>query len=107
MATPIVALGRASLRARRATPTQHHAATVPQVVHGLSLTDPRCAEVLAALPGVAGVTAEPELTQLHAGAHNALMLALMYLSRGDLAAAQRKASQAMASMQQLQGVAHG
>ena len=107
MATHIVALGRASLRARRATPTQHHAATGPPVVHGLSLTDPRCAEVLAALPGVAGVTAESELAQLHAGAHNALTLAMLYLNRGDHAAAQRKASQAMASMQQLQGLAHG
>jgi len=66
MATHIVALGRASLRARRATPTQHHA-----------------------------------------GAHNALTLAMLYLNRGDLAVAQRKASQAMASMQQLQGTAHG
>lgn len=60
MASHIIALGRASLRARRATPTQHQA-----------------------------------------GAHNALTLAMLYLNRGDFAAAQRKASQAMASMQQL------
>lgn len=66
MTTHIVALGRASLRARRATPTQHHA-----------------------------------------GAHNALTLAMLYLNRGDFAAAQRKAAQAMASVQQLQGGAHG
>ncbi|RYF60106.1 MAG: hypothetical protein EOO27_07050 [Comamonadaceae bacterium] len=66
MAETIVPLRRASLRARRASPAQHHA-----------------------------------------GAHNALTLAMLYLNRGDLAAAQRKVSQAMASMRQMQGVAHG
>lgn len=65
MATRIVAPLGTSLRARRATPTQHDA-----------------------------------------GAHNALTLAMLYLSRGDLLSAQRKASQAVASMRQLQGAAH-
>lgn len=61
MATPIVALGRAPVRASRAIPTQHEA-----------------------------------------GAHNALTLALSYLRRGDLPAAQHKATQALASINALQ-----
>jgi len=45
--------------------------------------------------------------QHHCAAHNALTLALLYLGRGDLPAARRKAIQALASMRQLQEVQHG
>ncbi|RYF61685.1 MAG: hypothetical protein EOO27_01000 [Comamonadaceae bacterium] len=41
-------------------------------------------------------------TQHEAGAHNALSLAMLHLTRGNVAAAQRKASQALASLQHLQ-----
>ncbi|MNK59167.1 hypothetical protein D3C87_782670 [compost metagenome] len=46
-------------------------------------------------------------SQHHCAAHNALTLALLYLGRGDLPAARRKAIQALASMRQLQEVSHG
>ncbi|MFT4265712.1 MAG: hypothetical protein QM586_00590 [Xenophilus sp.] len=46
------------------------------------------------------------IVQHHAGAHNALTLALAYLNRGDLPAARRKAVQALASIKQLE-VSHG
>lgn len=46
-------------------------------------------------------------TQHQFAAHNALSLAMLYLSRGNLPAARRKAIQALASMKQLQEVSHG
>lgn len=46
-------------------------------------------------------------TQQHFGAHNALVLALTYLNRGDLPAARRKAVQALAAITQMREVQHG
>ena len=46
-------------------------------------------------------------TQHHCGAHNALTLALAYLNRGDLPAARRKLTQALASLRCLDGAQGG
>lgn len=45
--------------------------------------------------------------QQHCVAHNALTLALLYLGRGNLPAARRKAAQAQSSLEQLQEIVHG
>jgi len=77
------------------------------VVHGLSLTDPRCAEVLGALPGLAdpapATTRALDPIQLHADAHNALNMAVFYLRQPcpDAAAARRKAIQALTALRGL------
>lgn len=46
-------------------------------------------------------------TQQHFGAHNALSLAMLYLNRGNLPAARRKAVQALATIRQMREVQHG
>lgn len=78
-----------------------------QVVHGLSLTDPRCAEVLNALPGMADpaptAARTPDPIQLHADVHNALSMAVFYLRQpqANTAAARRKAIQALTALRGL------
>lgn len=46
-------------------------------------------------------------TEQHFAAHNALSLAMLYLNRGNLPAARRKAVQALATIRQMREVAHG
>lgn len=81
--------------------------TYPAIVHGLSLTDPRCAEVLNALPGLADpapITARTlDPIQLHADVHNALSMAVFYLRQpqANTAAARRKAIQALTALRGL------
>ena len=87
--------------------------TTPRIVSGLSLTDPLCAEVLNALPGMAdelptqylsaGRLSEAALIQLHADAHNALNMAVYFLrqQQPDTAAARSKATQALAALRGL------
>lgn len=48
------------------TRTSAQSPVLPAVVHGLSLTDPRCAEVLSALPGLAGPSNLPQKGELSA-----------------------------------------
>lgn len=95
------------------SPAQVFAPTHPHIVPGLSLTDPLCAEVLNALPGLAdpgqyqAVTtsrlSETALIQLHADAHNALNMAVFYLrqQQPDTAAARTKAIQALYALRNL------
>lgn len=45
-------------------------------------------------------------TQQHFAAHNALSLAMLYLNRGNLPAARRKAVQALATIKQMREVGH-
>lgn len=92
-----------SLRAAApASPTT--GTTAPAIVCGLSLTDPRCADVLNALPGMADPAPAPAAArdpiQLHADAHNALAMAVFYLRQPqvDTAAARRKAIQALTAL---------
>lgn len=78
-----------------------------QVVHGLSLTDPRCAEVINALPGLTDpaptAARTPDPIQLHADVHNALSMAVFYLRQpqANTAAARRKAIQALTALRGL------
>lgn len=102
------ASNQASRRAAQATPTTGTLdSTRPTIVHGLSLTDPRCAEVLNALPGMADPAPAPAAAldpiQLHADAHNALNMAVFYLRQPcpDAAAARRKAIQALTALRGL------
>ncbi|WP_423459400.1 hypothetical protein [Ottowia sp. VDI28] len=86
--------------------TSAHSLVRLGIVHGLSLTDPRCAEVLNALPGVADPAAPAaipadRLTAVLA-AFNAANLASSYIERGNFTAAHRKLVQALASVNQLQ-----
>lgn len=77
------------------------------VVHGLSLTDPRCADILNALPGMAdpapAAAAARDPIQLHADVHNALSMAVFYLRQpqANTAAARRKAIQALTALRGL------
>lgn len=91
----------ATLRAHTAAPTS----TTPRIVSGLSLTDPRCAEVLNALPGMADpAPAAPipaERLQSVLGAYNAANLASSYIERGNFIAARRKLTLALAAINQL------
>lgn len=94
--------------AAHASPATGTAAPIyPAIVHGLSLTDPRCAEVLNALPGLADPAPATVRTidpiQLHADAHNALNMAVFYLRQpqANTAAARRKAIQALAALRGL------
>lgn len=91
----------ATLRARTAAPTT----TTPRIVSGLSLTDPRCAEVLNALPGMAdpapAVPIPADRLQSVLGAYNAANLASSYIERGNFIAARRKLSLALAAINQL------
>lgn len=82
------------------------AASRPPAVLGLSLTDPRCADVLNALPGLAApatpaaIPADRLSTVL--GAFNASNLASSYIERGNFTAARRKLVQALNAVNQLQ-----
>jgi len=79
----------------------------PTVVHGLSLTDPHCAGILNALPGMAdpspAAAAARDPIQLHADVHNALSMAVFYLRQpqANTAAARRKAIQALTALRGL------
>lgn len=91
-----------------ALPTTGAAASLHHpIVRGLSLTDPRCADVLNALPGIADpapVTARTlDPIQLHADVHNALSMAVFYLRQpqANTAAARRKAIQALTALRGL------
>lgn len=102
------ASNQASHRAAQATPTAGTLDSIHSpVVRGLSLTDPRCAAVLNALPGMAAPAPAPTAAldpiQLHADAHNALNMAVFYLRQPlpDAAAARRKAIQALAALRSL------
>lgn len=102
------ALNPASHRAAQATPTTGTLDPIrPAIVAGLSLTDPRCAAVLNALPGMAAPAPTAARTldpiQLHADAHNALNMAVFYLRQPcpDAAAARRKAIQALTALRGL------
>ncbi|MFG5779199.1 hypothetical protein ACFIQF_19235 [Comamonas sp. J-3] len=97
----------------QSSPAQVFAPTHPHIVPGLSLTDPHCAEVLNALPGMAdpaqhqavttGRLSETALIQLHADAHNALSMAAYILRQPqpDTAAARAKAIQALHALRNL------
>lgn len=97
----------------QSSPAQVFAPTHPHIVLGLSLTDPHCAEVLNALPGMADPVQQPAVTtgrlsetaliQLHADAHNALNMAVFYLRQPqpDTAAARIKAIQALSALRNL------
>lgn len=98
----------ASRRAAIATPNAGTLDPIHSpVVQGLSLTDPRCAAVLNALPGLAApapaTTRALDPIQLHADAHNALNMAVFYLRQPcpDAAAARRKAIQALTALRGL------
>ena len=84
----------------------NHAAPRPRAVRGLSLTDPRCADVLNALPGLAdpATPAAIPADRLSAvlGAFNASNLASSYIERGNFTAARRKLVQALNAVNQLQ-----
>ena len=83
------------------------------IIPGLSLTDPLCAEVLNALPGMAdpaehqavtaGHLSETALIQLHSDAHNALNMAVFYLRQPavNVPGARRKAVQALVALRGL------
>lgn len=97
----------------QSSPAHISAPSHPHIVPGLSLTDPLCAVVLNALPGMAdelsaqhlpaGRLTEAALIQLHADAHNALNMAVFYLRQPqpDTAAARIKAVQALAALRNL------
>jgi hypothetical protein len=95
------------LEASMATPLSASAPTLttPHIVSGLSLTDPRCAEVLNALPGMADpAPATPipaDRLQSVLGAYNAANLASSYIERGNFIAARRKLTLALAAINQL------
>jgi len=63
------------------------------------------ADTIALDQGAHDRTSNP--TEQHFAAHNALSLAMLYLNRGNLPAARRKAVQALASIKQMREVQHG
>ena len=100
-------ISQASRRAAPSPTAGTPAPICPPIVHGLSLTDPRCAEVLNALPGMADPVRPTAGTldpiQLHADARNALSMAIFYLRQPEInvPGARRKAIQALAALRGL------